>query len=51
MEEIKEYLLVPLDDVLKCMMDDDEFIRMTAKAYYEMHYSNMNKLYNDHPSK
>lgn len=45
-----EDTLVPLEDVLQCMMDDDEFIRMAAKAYYDMHYSNVNKLHNDCPS-
>jgi len=41
--------LIPLEDVLKCMSDRDEVVRMAAKAYYNQHY--LNRLHNDRPKK
>ena len=32
--------LVPLEDVLKCMNDKDEVVRMAAKTYYNQYYLN-----------
>jgi hypothetical protein len=43
--------LVPLDEVLECMTDKDAIVRMAAKAYYNIHYVNLNRLHNDRPSK
>ena len=41
--------IIPLDEVLACMSDKDEVVRMAAKAYYNQYY--MNRSHNDRPSK
>jgi len=51
MDKKDEWKLVHLDEVLKCMSDEDELIRMAAKSYYDMHYLKPNRLHNDRPSK
>ena len=42
--------ILPLDEVLEMMQDDDYVIRMAAKGYYERYYLNKNRLHNDRPS-
>lgn len=51
MDNTRKVPLVPLEDVLKCMSDKDEVVRMAAKNYYNMHYLNSNRLHNDRPKK
>lgn len=43
--------IIPLEEVLQCMIDKDETVRMAAKAYYNLHYMNENRLHNDRPNK
>lgn len=43
-----EVPVLPLEEVLECMQDKDEVIRMAGKEYYIKHY--LNRLHNDRPS-
>ena len=42
--------ILPLDEVLELMQDDDYVTRMAAKGYYERYYLHVNSLHNDRPS-
>ena len=43
--------IIPLDEVLKAMSDNDEIVRMAAKSYYSQYYMDKNRLQNERPSK
>ena len=48
-EEKRTLPLIPLEEILECMYDDDEVVRMAAKEYYVQHY--LNRQQNERPSK